>query len=241
MVFAVYEQGMRIQTPRKALLGRRSVTALEQPSASRRSADTDSDSSHLERVAEQPFEQIQRRLHQNREAAGEPPPPQPNPMDRSQKALNAYNNTKQVAVGQRPRVSARMIMTQPVITADFDASIQDGWQLLTQHGVSHLVLQNRRGALLGMVTDKDILKATSGVGHIDLADRSPDQVMLGTLINRKLLTVSPDTEVLDLASVMHEQKLSALPVVTDKDQLMGLITRTDVLQAVVSHHLELWY
>lgn len=240
MVFAVYEQGMRIQTPRKALLGRRSVTALEQTSASRRTADTDSDSSHLERVAEQPFEQIQRRLQLNRDGE-EDKSARPTPMDNSQRALNAYNNTKQVAIGQRPRVSARMIMTEPVITADFDASIQDGWQLLQQHGVSHLVLQNRRGALLGMVTDKDILKATSGVGHVDLANRSPDQVMLGTLINRKLLTVGPDTEVLDLASVMHEQKLSALPVVTEKDQLIGLITRTDVLQAVVSHHLELWY
>jgi CBS domain-containing protein len=240
MVFAVYEQGMRIQTPRKSLLGRRGVNALEKISAGTRVVNNESDTSHLERVAEQPFEQMQRQISKNRQANDEESLT-PTPRDLSQKALNAYNSTKKVAIGKRPKVSAQMIMSRPVVTADFDTSIQEGWQLLQKRGVSHLILQNRRGALLGMITDKDILKATSGVGNIDLADRSPDQVMLGTLVSRKLLTVNPDTEVLDLASVMHEQNLSALPVVTDNDELLGLITRTDVLQAVVSHHLEIWY
>ena len=242
MVFAVYEQGMRIQTPRKALMGKRGVTALESSSATRRTADTDSDSSHLERVAEQPFEEIQRKLIKQRDSREEEQDLPPSPaIDLSRKALNAYNATKKVNASPRPRVSARMIMSKPVVTAEFDDSLQHGWHLLQKHGVSHLILQNRRGALMGMITDKDILKSTSGVGHIDLAGRSPEQVMLGTLISRKLLTVNPDTEVLDITSVMLEQGISALPVVSETDALLGVITRSDLLQAIISHHLEIWY
>lgn len=241
MVFAVYEQGMRIQTPRKALMGRRGVKALESSSATRRTADTESDSSHLERVAEQPFEEIQRKLIRNRDEQEETSLPDTPAVDLSRKALNAYSATQKANTTTRPRISAQMIMTRPVITAEFDDSLQHGWHLLQKHAVSHLILQNRRGALMGMITDKDILKSTSGVGHIDMAGRTPEQVMLGTLISRKLLTVNPETEVLDIASVMLEQKISALPVVSGKDELLGIITRSDLLQAIISNHLEIWY
>ncbi|MDX1397099.1 MAG: CBS domain-containing protein [Oceanospirillum sp.] len=244
MVFAVYEQGMRIQTPRKTLLGRRGIDAVKETDATRRLSDTDSDSSHLERLAERPFEQIQRSAIQRRDEHPEDTEQQkPEPsVDLSKKALQAYSSTEQSHTqGDRPTVNAAMIMSTPIIAAEFDQNLQQGWQLMQQHHVKHLILLNRKGALMGMVSDKDILKVTSGVGDIDLDGRSADDVMLGDLISRKLLTVSPDATLLDIAHAMLEQKISALPVVTAKDELKGIITRTDLLQAMVNGKLEAWY
>lgn len=242
MVFAVYDQGMRIHTPRKTLLGRRGIDALQETHNTRRTSDTDSDSSHLERLAEQPFEAIQKAAIRRREE-GEDTPAQKEPQqDVSRKALKAYSTTEQShAHGERPAVNAAMIMSTPIISAEFDQSLLQGWKLMQQHHVHHLVLLNRKGALMGMVSDKDILKVTSGVGDIDLEGRGADDIMLGDLISRKLLTVSPDANLLDIAHAMLEQKVSALPVVTVKDELKGIITRTDLLQAMINRKLEAWY
>lgn len=261
MVFAVYEQGMRIHTPRKTLLGRRGIDALSQANATRRTADTDSNSSHLEQLAEQPFEQIQRSAvrrreqeaqeqhsgqapsqEQNAPQAEEDPPRENKAKELGLRALKAYTATENsLKSGERPQVTATMVMSTSIISAEFDASLQQGWQLMQQHDVHHLVLLNRKGALMGMISDKDILKATSGVGALDLDGRQANDVMLGELISRKLLTVSPDAGLLDIAHAMLEQKVSALPVVTAQDELQGIITRTDLLQAMVSGKLEAWY
>ena len=257
MVFAVYEQGMRIHTPSKTLLGRRGIDALQQANSLRRLADTDSDSSHLERLAEQTFEQIQRSAIKHREEAQddqqkqdqEQQPSEKQALEKKEagadiakKALKAYSSTEQSEMlGQRPSVNASMIMSTPIISASFDQNLQQGWRLMQNHHVQHLILTNRKGALMGMVSDKDILKLTSGVSDIELEDRTPDEVMLGDLISRKLLTVSPDASVLDIAHAMLDQGISALPVVTDKDELKGIITRTDLLQAMVNGKLEAWY
>ena len=248
MVFAVYEQGMRIHTPRKTLLGRRGIDALQQAHNTRRLNDTDSDSTHLEQLAEQPFEQIQRAAIRRREtsgdmtekAQGDTPEKEPT-VNLSKKALQAYSTTEQSSRHQRPEISAAMIMSTPIISADFDQSLQQGWRLMQKHKVHHLILLNRKGALMGLISDKDILKVTSGVGTIDLGNRSADEVMLGDLISRKLLTVSPDANLMDIAYGMLEQNLSALPVVTAEDELKGIITRTDLLQAIISGKLEAWY
>ncbi len=253
MVFAVYEQGMRIHTPRKTLLDRRGIDALQETTRTRRLSDTDSDSSHLERLAERPFEQIQRsaiqrrdeNLHEQEEGQ---PDKQANEeqadaqVEISKRALKAYSSTEQSrSHGERPAVNAAMIMSTPIVSAEFDNNLQQGWRLMQHHQVHHLLLLNRKGALMGLVSDKDILKVTSGVGDIDLEGRSADEVMLGDLISRKLLTASPDATLLDIAHAMLEQKVSALPVVTAKDELKGIITRTDLLQAMINGKLEAWY
>lgn len=252
MVFAVYEQGMRIQTPRQALLGRRGIDALKAAHNTRKIADTDSNSSHLEQLAEQPFEQIQQTAHKQRQGGYQGPQPQTEPDKSdsdalkseasSKKALQAYSSTEQsLSTGQRPKINAGIIMSTPIISAEFDQSLQQGWRLMQQHNVHHLVLVNRKGALMGMVSDKDILKVTSGVGEIALEGRSADDIMLGDLISRKLLTASPDANLLEIAHAMLEQHISALPVVTADDELKGIITRTDLLQAMVNGKLEAWY
>ncbi|OOV87065.1 CBS domain-containing protein [Oceanospirillum linum] len=254
MVFAVYEQGMRIHTPRKTLLGRRGIDALQETQNTRRLADTDSDSSHLERMAERSFEQVQnaavkRRLENLPEQEQDEQNPEQaqqdksdSPVDISKKALKAYSSTEQSHThGERPAVSAAMIMSTPIVSAEFDQNLQQGWNMMQQHKVQHLLLLNRKGALMGLVSDKDILKVTSGVGDIELEGRTAAEVMLGDLISRKLLTVNPDASLLDIAHAMLEQNVSAMPVVTDNDELKGIITRTDLLQAMINGQLETWY
>ncbi|HEX4995024.1 MAG TPA: CBS domain-containing protein [Methylomirabilota bacterium] len=47
-----------------------------------------------------------------------------------------------------------------------------------------------------------------------------------------VITVGPDADVRDAARIMHDRKLGALPV-ADEGRVVGVITATDVIRAVV--------
>jgi hypothetical protein len=47
------------------------------------------------------------------------------------------------------------------------------------------------------------------------------------------VTVTPDATVEDVATLMHDKQVSRLPVVDTRGRLVGIITRTDILRAMV--------
>jgi CBS domain-containing protein len=47
-----------------------------------------------------------------------------------------------------------------------------------------------------------------------------------------VITVGPDADIRDAARIMHERKLGALPV-ADEGRVIGMLTATDVIRAVV--------
>lgn len=49
-------------------------------------------------------------------------------------------------------------------------------------------------------------------------------------MTRQVVTVTPETSVLDAARLMLDYKISGLPVVTDEDRVVGIITEHDLLR-----------
>lgn len=53
-----------------------------------------------------------------------------------------------------------------------------------------------------------------------------------TLLKRKPITIEPEQRAADAAAIMAKRKIGALPVI-HKNQLVGIITATDILKAFV--------
>lgn len=86
------------------------------------------------------------------------------------------------------------------------------------------------GLTIGIVTDRDIRQHT---GYLDQIEAS--KAMSGALI-----TVTPTTDIREAARILRERKIGCLPVLED-GQLAGVITTSDVLQALThgtEHHLD---
>ena len=94
----------------------------------------------------------------------------------------------------------------------------------------------RDGSLVGIVTDRDIRDAyPSSLRRIRTEDieefaeeRTVDQIM-----TREVVTISPEATLRDAALRLRQYRLGALPVM-EEGQLVGIITRSDLLEAMLT-------
>lgn len=92
------------------------------------------------------------------------------------------------------------------------------------------------GRLVGLLSERDMLGATAN--HIfGLKQKSKSALLKTVAINdimkRKVITVTPETEIKDAARLMADKKIGCLPVVSS-GCLVGLLTTTDILRYVES-------
>ncbi len=114
-------------------------------------------------------------------------------------------------------------MSPAPITIHPNASLAEARACLDQHRIRHLPAMEN-GKLVGIITDRDIRSAASA--------SSLEQVKVADAMTRNVITVSPETQVRVAAKLMLTHRIGGLPVVK-KGELLGIITETDLLNALV--------
>lgn len=119
------------------------------------------------------------------------------------------------------------IMNPEVVTVPPNATLSLCYKTMQERKIRHLVVVSD-GRAIGIVTDRDLRLATSA-----LAARPFDQrAYVGEVMTAPPITASPRDPVEDAAQVMRSNRIGCLPVV-DGDALVGIITNTDLLDAVI--------
>lgn len=160
--------------------------------------------------------------------------------DRPHRAEQAYHAVEQLRQ-ERPIVVAEQIMVAPVVTITLDARITDALKRFQTEGFRHLPVVTADGRLVGILSDRDALRHLAGLSEgyqpqlpLD-SDGTVEQLMAP-----RVLTASVDTDVRYIARLFVEQHIGAVPIM-QAGRLAGIITRSDVLRAVMRHYaLELW-
>ncbi len=92
--------------------------------------------------------------------------------------------------------------------------------------VKHIPVVDAQSHVLGILSSHDVLRAYAhGLGK---------PIPVAQFMSRRPLTVRPSTPAYEAVALMLEQKIGALPVVGDDEQLVGIVTATDFL--AVAHH-----
>jgi acetoin utilization protein AcuB len=129
----------------------------------------------------------------------------------------------------------RQLMTGALITAEPDTAVLDARSLMQKERIRHLLVTDKRGELLGIVTDRDIrLNLPSQATSLSVWEINHllTRLTLDKIMTRSVITVGPDREARDAAQLMLEHSIGALPVV-DAGRLIGIVTETDLLRAYV--------
>ena len=127
-------------------------------------------------------------------------------------------------------------MTREVISVDEDVSIMKASALMREKGFQHLPVL-RQGRLTGIVSDRDLKEAhPSKATTLDIHEL---YYLLDKLKVEKVMSKNPHTlgghETTEkAAALMLKYDISALPVVDQKGDLQGIITKGDVFRAMVS-------
>lgn len=123
------------------------------------------------------------------------------------------------------------IMRTDLVTVSPDTSLVQAKDVIAEKGIAHLLVVDDKDQLLGIVSDRDVKQSwaspatTLSVHELNYILK---QVTVETIMRKRIWTVSPDTTIERAASVMQENKISALPVMQG-DKLVGIITTTDVM------------
>jgi CBS domain-containing protein len=83
----------------------------------------------------------------------------------------------------------------------------------------HLPVVDERGRLIGIVSDRDILRALG----------RPRETTIGEIMTREPVTVRSEAPAHLAAKIMLDRTISSLPVVNDEGRMVGLVTQTDFL------------
>ena len=125
--------------------------------------------------------------------------------------------------------------TKPIVI-DENISIMKACQLMKEHSIRRIpvVKQDR---IVGIVSDRDIKDAApSKTASMD--DHKLYYLLSETKIKDIMtphpLTLRKNDSVEKAAVIMLENRISGLPVVNDKDQVVGMITQTDIFKVMVS-------
>lgn len=216
MALVIYDHGYRIQTPKKSEFPPTGVNRLTEPRASHRGADNE-DRFHTD------GEKFIRYLQPEPKKKGLPP---------ATPATQAYVETEEKAIGlpDRRALSISHIMSSPIHVITPGATIFAASRKMGDLNIRHLVVVNEESQLLGMLSERDLLR---------VGKQSPSSI--DTIYSKKVVAASPDTQVRQAAQIMVEYNINSIPVVAADGSAIGVVTRTDMLHLLVSGpNLERW-
>lgn len=119
-------------------------------------------------------------------------------------------------------------MTATVVILHPDMQILTASHLLVQNKISGAPVMDNQGNLVGMLTERDCFRTTLTAGYYEELGG-----LVADYMSRDVKTVDPDMSVIDLAQLFLKVPYRRFPVMRN-NRLIGLISRRDVLRALLS-------
>lgn len=151
---------------------------------------------------------------------------------------------------RRSDVNAAQVMTRQPVTADPTMSVRDAAKLLLEHGISAVPVVDASGALLGIVSEGDLVRRGDVVRDErqswwlqmlaegeDLAPgflayvRSGDR-WVRDLMTREVVTIDEETPLPDVARLLEEHRVKRVPVLR-QGRVVGIVSRADLVHALM--------
>lgn len=146
-------------------------------------------------------------------------------------------------------ITVKDIMTSEVITVTKETSIKELSDLFIRHRVNGFPVADDDGQLIGIVTEKNLLEKSKNlhiptvialfdaVIYLESGKKFEEEVKrynatrVEDIYTTDVVTVSPDTGVHEVASLMAERGVHSLPVVEGKT-ILGIVGKLDVIQGL---------
>lgn len=120
------------------------------------------------------------------------------------------------------------IMSAPVFVVSPDENVARARNLMLRHKIGRLVIVENNKPI-GMVTKKDIVKRLNQA-EPQWRRRPIDDIPVRKVMTESLITIFPDATPRQLAELMTENNIGGLPVVNNKDEVIGIATKWDLIR-----------
>lgn len=147
--------------------------------------------------------------------------------------------------------TAKEIMTSEVLTVTPDTAVTELAKKLTSHGISGMPVTDDDGMLLGVVTENDliyqkkkfhiptVINILDSVIYLESPEKMKKEmrkitgVTVADIFTQDAVTVSLDTPIDEIATIMAEKKIHTIPVM-EGERIAGIVGKSDIIQTLIS-------
>jgi acetoin utilization protein AcuB len=127
-------------------------------------------------------------------------------------------------------------MTRNPITITPETSVNDARALLDKHRIDRLPILDKKGALVGIVSRKDLIKAgPSPATTLDIYEISYllSKLKVEKIMVKPVITIDENEVVEEAARIMIDNNISCLPVMRGGTLMVGIITASDIFRVLI--------
>lgn len=146
-------------------------------------------------------------------------------------------------------MNAQDVMVSPVVTVGENATVQEVAKLLMEKRISAVPVLDAAGKLAGIVTESDLMRRaeigterhyswwlslltdarTLAADYVKSHAKCVKDVMTGNV-----KTAAPDTPLHEIAELFEKNHIKRVPIVNKDGELVGIVSRANIVQAVAS-------
>jgi CBS domain-containing membrane protein len=128
------------------------------------------------------------------------------------------------------------LMTRKVFTLEEEKRLFIAQQVMDWAHIRHVPVVDGQRHVVGLVSHRDVLRASISIVSSKVAKAEGQQHLTGIpvrdVMRSPVQTVAPDLSVQEAAKLMRRGKIGCLPVVNKQQELIGIITESDLLKIV---------
>ena len=153
-------------------------------------------------------------------------------------AVEAYQAMLPENLERGPLYHANQIMQPEVISVSADDDVAHAWRVLVEHRIHQAPVLDTGQHLVGIVSERNLL-TTLNVDHGEVRDVLSKRV--SDVMTTPVVAATPLTDIRRIARAMLERNVDGVPIVNDNGTLLGFVSRSDILNAVVTDPpLSMW-
>ncbi|MEW6499665.1 MAG: CBS domain-containing protein, partial [Cyanobacteriota bacterium] len=144
------------------------------------------------------------------------------------------------------------VMSRDPIVVRPETLLNEAIQILAERHISGLPVVDDVGKLVGIISETDLMWQETGVtppAYIMFLDsviylKNPATYerdlhkalgqTVGEVMSKNPITISPDKTLREAATIMHDRSVHRLPVLDSTDQVIGILTRGDIIRAMAA-------
>ena len=116
------------------------------------------------------------------------------------------------------------LMSKKVVTVNKESTVFDVTRDILNHDIGCVIVVSEKREIIGIVTKGDILREAV-MKRLD-----PQKIGVEEIMSKPVVTIEAKDSLAEASSVMSKHSVSKLPVVGENQQLVGIISSTDIVR-----------
>ncbi|MGY6217606.1 HPP family protein [Methylolobus aquaticus] len=170
-------------------------------------------------------------------------------VDVSENELNEIYNLAAARAIRREfgALTIAQVMTRELVTVEYGDDLEAVWQLMQTRNVKVLPVIDRGRHVVGIITQTDFFRHAraenfGGLGQglrrllrptRETTSQKPE--VAGQIMTTPVITAREDRHITELVPILTARGLHRVPIVDERNKLVGLITQTDLIAALYRH------